>query len=259
MKLSFLKTIIVGFGIFVSCFAFDVSASLLSYWDLNGNADDRLNTNHGAAFGVTWAADNPGRAYSESAHFSGSDYIALDQSFQGKNLSSVSASAWFKTTATGNWSSNWALLDFDRSEFFNMFVAGDGSIGFSTRGDTLNDMYSQITGLNDGEWHHVAVTYSASEGKNIYVDGVLDSKRAYDGVLGTSQLRYGFIGDGSEASSYNGARNNLYYDGLISEVKLWDHALTASEVRAEVPEPSAIALFALGIFGLRLLRSNSHF
>jgi len=252
MKLKFLNTLLFGAIVAVGTLANVANAGLISSWNLNGDYSDASGNGHdGTGYGTNFVADSSGSGNGLSASFN-RNYIALNQSFSGVgSLPELSASAWFKTTATGNWTSNWALLDFDRSEFFNMFVTGAGEIGFSTRsGSEINDMFSSMSGLNDGNWHHVAVTYGASAGKNIYIDGSLDSSIASMGALGTSATRFGFIGDGSEASTFNAARNNLYYDGLISEVKIWDNALNAEEVRTEVPEPSTLAIFSLAIMGL---------
>merc|ERR1719163_2527078 len=96
------------------------------------------------------------------------------------------------------------------------------------------DFFSKRDGLNDGQWHHVVVTYSALAGKKmIYVDGDYDSEKAIKGPVGEGRLtRYGFIGDGSEASSHNGARNNLYYEGELASVAFFSVAKTAPEVAA---------------------------
>ncbi|PKH89562.1 hypothetical protein CXF79_00060 [Colwellia sp. Bg11-28] len=239
------------------------NASLISSWNLNGDYSDSTGNGHaGAGFGSNFLVDSPSNSNLQSANFNNSSYVALNQSFSGVgSLSEFSASAWFKTTATGN---NWSLLDFDRSDFFNMVVTGRGGIAFSTSTGIIHDMFSLKTGLNDGNWHHVAVTYGAATGKTIYIDGAADSSTSYNGALGTFRTRFGFIGDGSEASSFNGKRNGLYYDGLISEVKLWDEsiseqAVSAQAVRAKVPEPSTLAIFALGMIGLasRRLKKQS--
>lgn len=269
--MKYLKKLLLGMMITTICLVNVANAGLISSWSLNGHHEDSTGNGHdGSGSSLPgFIADASGSGYGESASFN-NNYIALNQSFSGEgSLSELSVSAWFKTTATGDPQrhSNWALLDFDRSEFFNLFVTVKGAIGFSTHSASgIDDMVSSISALNDGNWHHVAVTYGNSEGKNIYIDGVLDSAVASMGAMGSSDTRYGFIGDGSEARIFDGKRNKLYYDGLISNVNLWDNALSASEVRAsasevraEVPEPSTLAIFALGIIGLatRRFKRNS--
>ena len=53
----------------------------------------------------------------------------------GKIFETVTISAWIKTDFQGsNLFGNWAILDFDRSEYFSFYVRGDnGKLGFSTR------------------------------------------------------------------------------------------------------------------------------
>ena len=62
-------------------------------------------------------------------------------------------------------------------------------------------------------------TFSVSNQEIIfYVDGVVDKTYTADGTMTalgtapTSRNRYGFLGDGSEASSQNGGRNGIYFD-----------------------------------------------
>ncbi|MEM6602323.1 MAG: LamG domain-containing protein, partial [Verrucomicrobiota bacterium] len=136
-----------------------------------------------------------------------------------------------------SYADNWALLDFDRSEFYTVYIRGDnGRVGFSTVGGTVDDLQG-ATAVNDGQWHHVAAVYDGTN-KYLYVDGVLEATKpnAHGGsALGKSEsVRYGMIGDGSEATTYNGNRNHFYYEGDIAEVRIWHATRSASEIQAHI-------------------------
>jgi hypothetical protein len=259
MKSKYLKTILVGAMLTSSYFSGIANAALISSWDLSSDYSDSTGNGHDGTGGGTilpeFTTDAPGN-FPGSVSFNNNNYIALNQYYQGNDsVAELSVSAWFKTSETeGGWNSNWALIDFDRSDFFTLSITPSGEVAFSTAGNSTSDMFSATTNLNDGAWHNVAVTYSLTGGKNIYVDGVLDSSNAFDGALGRGNTRYGFIGDGSEAENFDGRRNDTYYDGQIASVKLWDNAITAQEVKAQttavIPEPATFAIFALSMMGL---------
>jgi FlaG/FlaF family flagellin (archaellin) len=181
------------------------------------------------------AAGQVGTAYG----FGGDDYVALSRSYDGTgSVGRLTACAWFNTAETGAGEfDNWALVDFDRSEYFNLYVRGDtGAVGFSTSGPaaTMVD-HSTPSGYADGAWHLACGTYDAStDRKRIYVDGDLkvDVAASNPGGLGTGEERWGFIGDGSEADAFDGDRNDLYFTGRVDEARLYDAALTESEVES---------------------------
>ncbi|MFW9784968.1 MAG: LamG-like jellyroll fold domain-containing protein, partial [Candidatus Heimdallarchaeota archaeon] len=179
---------------------------------------------------------------SYSLSFDGSNdfvYINDELHFTNANeISAVSVSCWFKTSFSGSsYSDNWAFFDFDRSEYFNFYIRGDdGRIGFSSAASGYsgqNDFYSSTTGLNDGEWHFACIVYDGSD-KIIYLDdGVEDARwvNAMNGLaFGRTADRWGFFGDGSEATSLNGARNNIYYNGNIDEIRYFDYAVAPDEI-----------------------------
>ncbi len=191
----------------------------------------------GQARGGLNAADAISGPSGQGLQFNNSEYIALDNAFDSAGaLPSVSASGWINTTFSGGKYDNWSLIDFDRSEFFNVFIDGaTGQVGFSTNvGSTIHDM-SAGPAVNDGIWHHVAAVYDGAD-KIIYVDGVEVARivNAHGGAaLGENITRFGFIGDGSEASSFDGGRNNKYYDGQLDEIRLFAGALSADQIAAE--------------------------
>ncbi|WP_440990444.1 LamG-like jellyroll fold domain-containing protein [Haloarchaeobius baliensis] len=203
-------------------------------------AEDSVGNGDGELMGATpGASGQVGTAYSfDDAN---DEYVALGRSFDTDGaLPQVSACAWFNTdeSGTGNFD-NWALLDFDRSEYFNLYVRGDdGRVGFSTSAEpgtgSLHDQYSTGS-YNDGSWHLACGVYDRSSNeKRLYVDGTLESTVSdpHDGkALGSGATRYGFIGDGSEATSFDGSRNGFHYDGRIDDVRLYDEALSAGEVQ----------------------------
>ncbi|MHA1824874.1 MAG: LamG domain-containing protein [Promethearchaeota archaeon] len=166
-----------------------------------------------------------------------SDYISINnKNFAGRNIiDGITVSVWFKTNFHGSsYSNNWAFCDFDRSEYFNFYVRGDdGRIGFSSSayGSSTNDFYGNTFGLNDGKWHFASVVYNGTA-KIIYIDdGAFDGAYSTSRDFGTGATRYGFIGDGSEATTDNGNRNNIYYDGAMDNLRYFDYAVSQNEIK----------------------------
>lgn len=182
--------------------------------------------------------------------FNGTSHYAYSNGLvygNGSTLSEVSCFAWVRTTynsgTAGTWeNSNWALLDFDRSEVFTFSLNGTGEVHFSgtssANGGFSSTQYDLVGTArnNNGAWHMVGWTFSvANQEIKMYVDGSLDRTHTPPSgsftALGAGLTRYGYIGDGSEALTPNGGGNGIYYDGDIGQILLYENkALTLDEV-----------------------------
>lgn len=163
-------------------------------------------------------------------------------------LSEMSVFAWVKTGfnsgTPGNWSNaNWAILDYDRSEVFTFAMNGPGEIQMSGRssnrgGIGSGSLYDIVgtTRFNDDEWHYIGYTFSVTDQEILmYGDGELDRTFTANGsmtALGSGSTRYGIIADGSESSSPNSGKNNVFYDGEIAAIHFYENkVLTPSEIK----------------------------
>lgn len=222
----------------------DPSASPLL--DYSGDGID------GESHGGMTASDLVSGKIGDAIDFDGSnDYfsLALKNYTTTGIITQMTVSAWVKTSFShGTWTRNWAILDFDRSEYYNICITGDGRFAFSTSrpGSTFNDSFAGTAGdLNDDEWHFVTAVYNGTN-KLLYVDGVLSFTQVnpHGGLgIGTGTTRYGFIGDGSEANSYDGSRNNIYYDGQYDEIRFTTDILSADWIATEYNNQNSPASF----------------
>jgi hypothetical protein len=204
-----------------------------SYTDSTGNGHDGEALND-----VTRGATGKvGRC----AQFDGSDdYIALHMSYSGQNtIPLLTVGVWFSTNFSGgSYNDNWAFIDFDRSDFYDFYITGDtGSLEFSTTASAggTDDFVADTSGLNDGAWHLGWAVYDGTD-KAIYLQGSPDgaSLNPHSGTgLGISSTRWGFIGDGSEATSYDGTRNNIHYEGMVDEVRISHTVRSENWIRAQ--------------------------
>ncbi|MEE9572292.1 MAG: LamG domain-containing protein, partial [Candidatus Neomarinimicrobiota bacterium] len=174
-------------------------------------------------------------------------YIALNMYFDStETIAAFTATAWVKFD---NNKGGWAILDFDRSEFFD-FSAGkkglkapEDFVEFDTTAvDDDTDDWWGTQNIGDSQWHHVAVVFDSNVeyDKKIYVDGQLDRQRdAYDiGIeIGDNvgrdsrKDRWGFIGSSSDAKNFDGKRNGRHsFEGQIDEVRYFDYGLTATQI-----------------------------
>jgi len=89
--------------------------------------------------------------------------------------------------------------------------------------DTYGDLGTSNAKLNDSRWHHIAVTYSTSAGTMVaYVDGQAASSQSFKANDPITAVRIG------------GPRNRTQwrrYTGKLDEVAVWNHALSAADVK----------------------------
>jgi len=78
-----------------------------------------------------------------------------------------------------------------------------------------------VTAVGYDEWHHIAGTFNGAN-INVYLDGVLDASAITTEPIGTNSLNV-LIGDNPEATG-------RYWDGLIDDVRIYDYALSQSEI-----------------------------
>lgn len=189
--------------------------------DSSGNGND--GTNSGANYGVAGQ-------FNTALFFNGTGDIIHgppSDDITGNNLQTITFSAWIKHTDTGD---NGYIASLKRSASPSTLISldagngGAGNLGFLTR-NNANTNHSWINhsgGYNDGEWHHLVGVVDGLS-RQLYIDGVLrnsDSQGMQSVTGNTAEFTIGGFHDGW----------NLYFDGTIDEVAIWNRALSGPEI-----------------------------
>jgi len=145
----------------------------------------------------------------------------------------ISISAWIKTGATEKMtiltnvreSGHYAL-----EETRTLGVNRDGvHIGKVSYNNALVTSVDSSVTVNDGEWHQVTLvqnhSVAGSEKWSLYVDGYTDAVKSLDNNPDAGALCIR-IGGGISHPSFSNS-----FIGLIDDVRIYDHALSATDVR----------------------------
>ena len=90
-----------------------------------------------------------------------------------------------------------------------------------------NDWISNVA-LPTGQWVHVAIVYDSAAGQRyIYINGALQAQQATSGAVPTSNYAFSIA-----ALDYPLAEN--YFNGKVSEARLWNVARTQAEIQADM-------------------------
>jgi len=202
---------------------------LVSHWRLDGNGNDDQGNNDLFNNGAGFSSGIDGQA----ADLSPNDYFAIDNfNYSSSGINEVTVSAWVNTSNGGDQ----IIMSFDRNEYFRLEINGDGGgtgqIGWDIMTSNGQLDFGSSARIDDGNWHHVAGVYDNGTA-SIYIDGVLDNSISQGSSFGSGNTRYGFIGVGSEAGSFDGNQGPAFnFDGMIDDVRLYDVALSSSEIEA---------------------------
>ena len=159
-------------------------------------------------------------------------YVAIDGLFyDSTGFSEVSVTAWIRTEVE----TDQIIASFDRSDYWrleiNLSGAGPGQVGWDVMTDAGQLDSGSSSRVDDGEWHHVAGVFDNGT-STIFIDGYHEAPVTRGSTLGTGNLRYGFVGVGSEAVAFDGAKNGNpnYFVGDVDDVRIYHRALSAAEV-----------------------------
>lgn len=236
--------------VFGLAFSVNASATLIASYEFDGNANDSSgNSHHGTINGATLTTDrlgNPNSAYS----FDGNDFIWIGD-IQTQH---ITLSAWFQTSSSSRMGiARWRLYGY--GIFLNDQSIGDVS-GFLYNDPSNKNILNVNQGLNDDNWHHVALTFDGLQNK-LYLDGQLTSSTTASAT--NSSI---FYGTGGLGFGRDGDSSNSYFVGSIDDISIYSNALSDSEIQnlagvPSVPAPSAAWLLGAGLIGLVGMRKKS--
>lgn len=154
--------------------------------------------------------------------FSGSNSLITDgyKGVNGKDARTMTA--WIKPAATGYDSGimSWGVSAYGSRWSFK-YRPGNGGLRIEWQGGGMNSVKG---GLNDGNWHHVAVTFDGTDTVTLYIDGEKDSSKK------TTIINTGKAGKTNvEIGSYRGT---FYYKGEMDNVRIYNLAFSAEEIKA---------------------------
>lgn len=194
----------------------------VAYWDFSegsgSTVHDKIGLNDGTIYGATWV-DN-------ALSFNGlNNYVKIPDNSALNPTSAITISMWIKPSVLGGIALN--------KELQYRLIAGDvSSTKPSARIRTTNTNWVGIEGtsiLTVNNWQHVALTYDGSSWK-IYYNGQLDTEIADSGTIAPPYSDDGnlYLGDIGPNRG-----QNFFYKGLIDDVKIYNRALSASEIAAD--------------------------
>jgi len=219
----------------------NASAELVAYWTFDEGSGDIIydssgNDNHGTISGAQWDIGK----YGNALQFNGQDsYVEVPNSDSLEIDTNVSIASWIYWIDAGDgWQGilskgpmtgpgeNYSLFVNRDGRFFHFVLALDvGRVQQNSPNDSV---------VSD-EWQHVCCTWDGSVTK-IYINGEVAIEMDQVATIIPSELplRIGH----RESSSH-------YWNGIIDEVRIYDHALTEAEVLAAM-EGSKGYPFAFG-------------
>jgi hypothetical protein len=138
-----------------------------------------------------------------------------------------SVSTWFRADSQGAWEQVWVLGKTGLGKHEGLWLSGSSTVSIhNDAGGGLNYYYPCSSG---GNWKHVTFVRKGTTASDhdVYVDGVKVSASSTAG--GTNV--HAFEKDSKLILGENIDRNDYGFDGAISNFKLYDTALTASEAK----------------------------
>jgi hypothetical protein len=203
----------------VAAYNFDEGAGALLF-DTSGNG------NVGSIVDATWAAGRSGTALS----FTSKSLVTVADSASLDLTAGMTLEAWVRPATTNNAVRPVIVKEWTNSFGYGLFSSGGSTSAGRPMGMVRTTMDRRAIGSSPvptNTWTHLAVTYDGSVVR-LYVNGVQVGSIAASGPItaGTGALQLGGLSQSSDV-----------FRGLMDDVRIYNRALTASEIAADRNTP----------------------
>ena len=163
------------------------------------------------------ASTSPGSG--NALQFNGSNGQAALGNFSITSNNQRTVEFWMNASTTGAFMNPFASGTATNGQTFNIKVTPTGHLGFMGFND---DNYpSSGRQIADGTWHHVAISYNGVT-LTAYIDGIVEW---------TSNKNLNTVGSNNFLGRSNHAGAEQFYNGSLDEVRVWNVALTQTQIR----------------------------
>jgi len=220
-----------------------LAQDLVAHLPFEDNLTDNSGAgHHGTAVGsVSYVAGKVGGKalqYSSNKDGSSFNYVTLGSAVADFGTTDFAVSFWAKIS---NWTGDPAFIgnkDWNSggNQGWVVATAGDGRIQWNIADvdRTRKDYDSPGGKFNDGNWHHIVVSFQRSADGVTYFDGVELNRTSLNpnlDVVGTAVGKALNIGQDGTGTYTDGGSVGIA-DGNIDDVAIWTRALTAAEAAA---------------------------
>ena len=222
-------------GIVVS----DLQKGLVGQWKFNGNAKDSTPYgNNGTVYGATLTTDRKGQVNKAYSFNGTSNHVDTVNSANLNISNEITISAWVNPSTLNKINGIVDKVSYSTWHYgYYLEIISTNKIQFVASNNNSNRSVNSLSNVSAGWVHIVGVADSTS--LKIYINGILDNTKIASGDIGlnTNPLRIG--------SNYlDSAR---YFSGAIDDVRVYNRALSATEVMALYEEyDSGIQAASLG-------------
>lgn len=182
----------------------------------------------------TYAWGNPGGAAGPA--------VVFTNPFTPTGTLTLSLEMWINSSSTvgaGQFSTAGVMSDISSgdNDYMLTFQSGmqPGSY-LQPAGKPTNSVIS-ASGINDGAWHHIVITWDGSTGANkLYIDGALNAQQINAATTGTVKGQT-YWQTGSNVNNWAGSANNwAIYDHVLTPAQVLNHYNIGSGLTATVPD-----------------------
>ncbi len=167
---------------------------------------------------VDGGSDGGGLGANEAYAFEPDDILVGSDSNLPQGAAPRTMSLWVQATANGSHQTFFNYGTFATNERFGLLEVGDREYFVGEN----EDLQGNVT-VDDGAWHHLAVTYDGTT-VTIFVDGTQDVSSTLSGdTLNTTGPAFAIGTTVSQTS-----REPL--DGSVSDIRVYDRVLSAQEI-----------------------------
>ncbi len=211
-------------------------------WD--GTVNEVVDSGINALHGVRQGGATPTTAKScNGATLNGtSDFLEIEDNNLLNINDKLTVMGWFKADSLPSSGQLKGIIV--KNLNYELYLDENGNIywWWNNASDTSRSLTSSGVTITTGSWYHVALVYDNSGSQKIYIDGIERNSDTFSENLKTTANT---LKIGATAGS-----NGRYFDGQIDEVRVYNAALSASQINVAMNQTYTCAADIIAYYNL---------